>query len=134
MVAVITTNISSLPQAHRISFKISCHRRLVELPVSVSNPHREKLPRRDAAAPSAYARFAPASKSQRGSAVGVAHQFLNDLYVLTIGNQKRGIAMPESIVSETDHINTLFNKTRVLAFEFGNPRYLMRVRSDSPTR
>jgi hypothetical protein len=24
---------------------------------------------------------------QRGSAVGVAHQFLNDLYVLTIGNQ-----------------------------------------------
>ena len=30
---------------------------------------------------------------QRGSAVGVAHQFLNDLYVLTIGNQKRGIAM-----------------------------------------
>jgi hypothetical protein len=60
MVAVITTNISSLPQAHRIPFKISCHRRLVELPVSVSHPHREKLPPRDAAAP---ARFAPASKS-----------------------------------------------------------------------
>jgi hypothetical protein len=98
MIAVITTNISALPQAHRIPFKISCHRRLVELPVSASHPHREKF------CPGETLLRLPLMLDsrlrvnlQRGSAVGVAHQFLNDLYVLTIGNQKRGIAMPESM-------------------------------------
>jgi hypothetical protein len=32
---------------------------------------------------------------QRASAVSVAHQLLNDLYVFTVGDKKRGVGMPK---------------------------------------
>ena len=97
MVAVITTNISSLPQAHRIPFKISCHEgslnyRDLYLTLIAKNCLGETLLRLPLMLDSSLR-----LDLERGSAVGVAHQFLNDLYVLTIGNQKRGIAMPESM-------------------------------------
>jgi hypothetical protein len=77
---------------------------------------------------------------QRGSAVGVAHQFLNDLYVLTIANQKRGIGMPKSmppitfripariVALEIHRLQPLGSRTRFMVlFGMGDSRRLYNV-------
>jgi hypothetical protein len=37
----------------------------------------------------------PSVNFQRASAVSVAHQLLNNVYVFTVGDKKRGVGMPK---------------------------------------